>query len=63
MKNLLVLGGGTSGLISALIIKTKLPNLKVDIIKSDKIDIIGVGEGSTEHWLDFCNYVGPKNIF
>ena len=58
MKNLLVLGGGTSGLISALIIKTKLPNLKVDIIKSDKIDIIGVGEGSTEHWLDFCNYVG-----
>ena len=58
MKKLLVLGGGTSGLISALIIKTKLPNLKVDIIKSDKIDIIGVGEGSTEHWLDFCNYVG-----
>ena len=56
MKKLLVLGGGTSGLISALIIKTKLPNLKVDIIKSDKIDIIGVGEGSTEHWLDFCNY-------
>jgi len=58
MKSIAIVGGGTSGLIAALILKTKFQKTKIDIIKSDKIGIIGVGEGSTEHWLDFCNYVG-----
>jgi len=58
MKKICIVGGGTAGLISALILKQKFPNINIDIIKSDKIGIIGVGEGSTEHWsefLKFCN--------
>lgn len=58
MKSIAIVGGGTSGLVAALILKTKFKKIKIDIIKSDKIGIIGVGEGTTEHWLDFCNYVG-----
>tara|TARA_B110000503_G_scaffold12801_1_gene17436 strand:+ start:23049 stop:24506 length:1458 start_codon:yes stop_codon:yes gene_type:complete len=53
-----VVGAGTAGLISALMLKTRFPNNTVDIICSKKIGIIGVGEGSTEHWSDFADYVG-----
>ncbi len=53
----LVVGGGTSGLISALILKRFL-NVKVDVVYSKNIGIIGVGEGSTEHFNDFMNFVG-----
>lgn len=58
INNLAIVGGGTAGLITALILRKTYPNLKIDIIESDKIGIVGVGEGSTEHWQDFmmeCN--------
>ena len=51
-NNITIVGGGTAGLVTALILKTRL-NSNLTIIKSDKIGIIGVGEGSTEHWEDF----------
>jgi tryptophan halogenase len=57
-KSICVLGGGTAGLISSLILKETYPNINVTLIKSDKIDIVGVGEGSTEHWRTFMEYVG-----
>jgi tryptophan halogenase len=53
----LVVGVGTSGLISALILKRFL-NIEVDVVYSKNIGIIGVGEGSTEHFNDFMNFVG-----
>ena len=59
MKSILIVGGGTAGYISALILKTRFgDSIKIDIVKSDKIGIIGVGEGSTEHWNDFLIYTG-----
>jgi len=56
LKTLTVVGGGTAGLISALLLKKRFPNLNISLIKSDTINTIGVGEGSTEHWSDFINY-------
>ena len=56
IKNLTIVGGGTAGLISALILKKRFQNLQIQIVKSDKIGIIGVGEGSTEHWLEFMKF-------
>ncbi len=53
-----VVGGGTAGFVSALILKTSFPNFTVDVIRSTKIGTIGVGEGSTEHWSAFMDYVG-----
>lgn len=53
-----IVGGGTAGLVAALILKTKLAHAHIDIIKSEKVGIIGVGEGSTEHWSDFMKFVG-----
>jgi tryptophan halogenase len=51
-----IVGGGTAGLVSALILKKRL-NCDVKIIRSEKIGIIGVGEGSTEHWGQFMEAV------
>ncbi len=52
-KSIGIVGGGTGGLVSALILKSYFPFVTIDLIKSDKIGIIGVGEGSTEHWARF----------
>jgi len=60
VNSILVAGAGTAGLVTALILKTKYPQLNIDIVKSDKIGIIGVGEGSTEHWSDFLAFIGEK---
>tara|TARA_R100000697_G_scaffold90892_1_gene102801 strand:+ start:229 stop:1641 length:1413 start_codon:yes stop_codon:yes gene_type:complete len=51
-----IIGGGTGGLVTALILKYRFSNIQIDLIKSDKIGIIGVGEGSTEHWNEFMNF-------
>jgi len=55
-KSITIVGGGTAGLVTALLIKERT-SYNVKLIKSDKIGIIGVGEGSTEHWEDFMSVV------
>lgn len=57
VKKVLIVGGGTAGLVSALILK-KRSNIQVDIVHSKNIGIIGVGEGSTEHWREFMQFIG-----
>lgn len=58
VKNIAVVGGGTAGLVSALILKKSYPSIDVAIIRSKDIGIIGVGEGSTEHWSEFMDFIG-----
>jgi Tryptophan halogenase len=58
MKKIIVLGGGTSGLCSALMINAQYPETEVVVIASKNIGIIGVGEGGTEHWYQFCDRIG-----
>jgi hypothetical protein len=58
INSLIILGGGTSGLISALILKSRFSKMNIEVIKSSEIGIIGVGEGSTEHWSTFMKICG-----
>jgi tryptophan halogenase len=58
---ILIVGGGTAGLISALILK-KFLNMQIDVVYSKNIEIIGVGEGSTEHFNDFMKFVGINHF-
>lgn len=58
-----IIGGGTAGWLSALWITKLLPYHEVTVIESSKIDIIGVGEGTTGKFLDIIqNITGPFGI-
>jgi len=65
IDNIIILGGGTAGLVAASMLKTSFPKLDVTLIESSKYGIVGVGEGSTEHWKTFmehCN-IDPLRLF
>lgn len=60
-----IVGSGTAGLISALFLRQAFPSAAVTIISSQQVGIIGVGEGSTEHWrmfMETCNIPLEKMI-
>ena len=46
VEKVIVLGGGSAGFLAALALK-KVPGVRVIVIRSKEIGIIGVGEGST----------------
>ena len=47
VRKVVVVGGGSAGFMAALGLKVKMPDLRVIVIRSKDIGIIGVGEGST----------------
>lgn len=55
IETLLVLGAGSAGLIAAITLKVKIPQLKVTIVRSPEIGVIGVGEGTTPNF--------PRHLF
>lgn len=48
-----VVGSGTAGNIAAIHMRRAFPTSNIINVSSSKIGIIGVGEGSTEHWREF----------
>lgn len=61
-QDIIIVGAGTAGLTTALSIREKYPFSSIKIIRSKELGIIGVGEGSTEHWDEFINFVGISHI-
>ena len=55
IKEVLVLGGGSAGFIAALSIKRKIPQIKVLVVRSPAIGVIGVGESTTPNF--------PRHLF
>ena len=54
-KNILVVGGGSAGWLTALYVKKIYPNFNVTLVESKDIGILGAGEGSTKQLIDFLN--------
>lgn len=57
MKKIIVLGGGAAGWLTALFCKKIYFNCEVQLIESDKIGILGAGEGSTPHLVSFLKFL------
>jgi tryptophan 7-halogenase len=55
IQNILVLGGGSAGLLAAISLKRKIPKLAVRVVRSADIGVIGVGESTTP--------VIPRHLF
>jgi tryptophan halogenase len=66
IQTVLVLGGGSAGLMVALTLKRKLPQLRVSVIRSPDIGVIGVGEGTTltfpRHFFEYLK-LKPKEFY
>ena len=56
--NLVVLGGGSAGWITALYVKNLFPHHTVTVLQSATVGIIGVGEATTSHSINFFNSIG-----
>ena len=56
IKKIVVLGGGTAGFLSAIALNRSLPNVEVVIIRSTKMGVIGVGEGTIPSVVHFLHH-------
>jgi tryptophan 7-halogenase len=66
IRNVLVLGAGSAGLMTALTLKRKLPQLEVRVVRSPELGVIGVGEGTTvafpKHFFDYLK-LKPQQFY
>ena len=50
MKKIVIIGGGTAGWLTALVVNKFWKNTIVTLVESSKIGILGAGEGSTPNF-------------
>lgn len=65
VQSVIVLGGGSAGMLAAITLKRLIPELDVELIHSPEIGIIGVGEGTTAVFPEYLfNILGiPRDEF
>ena len=62
VDDIIVVGGGNAGYISALILKQSFPYKSIKIIESKSIGTIGVGESSSEQFAQFCSFCNISSL-
>jgi flavin-dependent dehydrogenase len=58
VKSICIVGGGTSGWMTAAAIAKKIPNIKLTLVESPVIPIIGVGESTLGHINQYMHLLG-----
>jgi tryptophan halogenase len=59
IRKIVVLGGGSAGFLSALGIAKRLPGVELVVVRSTKMGVIGVGEGTIPSVVQFLhNFLG-----
>jgi tryptophan halogenase len=56
-KELVIVGGGTAGWLTALAMLKSEPNNNITLIESEDIGILGAGEGTTPFFFDFLKFI------
>jgi len=56
-KNIIIVGGGTAGWLTALYVNKISPNLNITLVESEEIGILGAGEGSVPTLTEFFNFL------
>jgi tryptophan halogenase len=66
ISSIVVLGGGSAGLMTALTLKRKIPRLAIRVVRSPDIGVIGVGEGTTavfpRHFFEYLK-MKPRDFY
>lgn len=63
---IVVLGGGTAGFLTALTLRKRLPTATIQVVQSSKLGVIGVGEGSLRQLPGFLHdylSIDPARFF
>ena len=58
LDNIVIVGGGTAGWLSALFAQSKFPNSNITLIESNNVPIIGVGESTQPTFIHVLDYLG-----
>ena len=56
-RNIVIVGGGTAGWLTALFAKKYFYKCNVTLIESQEIGILGAGEGTTPHFINFLKAI------
>jgi tryptophan halogenase len=56
--NIIVLGGGTAGWLTALLTQRFYPDDTIIVVESEDIGILGAGEGTVPHFIDVLDFIG-----
>lgn len=63
IKKIVVLGGGTAGFLSAIALNRSLPDIDVVIVRSTKMGVVGVGEGTIPSVVHFLHHFLELDTF
>ena len=58
VKNIIIVGGGSAGWMTAAHMSKSLPNISISLIESPNVPIIGVGESTVPPIVDFMKSLG-----
>ena len=58
IEKICIVGGGTSGWLTAAALVKRLPKIQVTIVESTDIPTIGVGESTLEQFRVFLDFIG-----
>ena len=60
-ENIVIVGGGSSGWMTAATLLSQFPNKKITLIESPNIATVGVGESTLAGINNWCELVGIKD--